>query len=69
VKLKTEIALARLSPQEPWIVPMPSTTNLDRLKENLKPAAAELTCDNLKQIDEAAWKLSLGGAGLPEALL
>jgi aryl-alcohol dehydrogenase-like predicted oxidoreductase len=64
-----QIALAWLLAQKPWIVPIPGTTKLYRLEENLGAANVELTTDDLKQIDEAASSLKLEGARLPEAVL
>jgi hypothetical protein len=55
--------------QKPWIVPIPGTTKLDRLEENLDAVNVELTGNDLKQIDEAASRLKLDGARLPEAAL
>jgi len=64
-----QVALAWLLAQRPWIVPIPGTTKLHRLDENLGAVNVELTEDDLKQIDEAASKLTLLGARLPEAAL
>ena len=64
-----QVALAWLLAQKPWIVPIPGTTKLHRLDENLGAVNVELTENDLKQIDEAASKLSLEGARLPEAAL
>jgi len=64
-----QIALAWLLAQKPWIVPIPGTTRLHRLKENLGAVNVELTQDDIKQIDEASSKLKLEGARLPEAAL
>ena len=64
-----QVALAWLLAQKPWIVPIPGTTKLHRLEENLGAANVELTGDDLKQIDTAASKITLKGARLPEALL
>ena len=64
-----QVALAWLLAQKPWIVPIPGTTKLNRLEENLGAVDVKLTEDDLKQIDEAASKLSLEGARLPEAAL
>jgi aryl-alcohol dehydrogenase-like predicted oxidoreductase len=64
-----QVALAWLLAQKPWIAPIPGTTKLHRLEENLGAANLELTGDDLKQIDEAASSLKLEGARLPEALL
>ena len=64
-----QIALAWLLAQKPWIVPIPGTTKLHRLEENVGAVNVELTEDDLKQIDEAASRLKLQGARLPEAVL
>jgi aryl-alcohol dehydrogenase-like predicted oxidoreductase len=64
-----QIALAWLLAQKPWIVPIPGTTKLHRLEENLGAVNVELTESDLKQIDEAASRLKLAGARLPEAVL
>jgi len=64
-----QVALAWLLAQKPWIVPIPGTTKLNRLEENLGAVNVELTEDDLKQIDEAASRLKLEGARLPEAVL
>ena len=64
-----QVALAWLLAQKPWIVPIPGTTKLHRLEENLGAANVELTKVDLKQIDETASSLKLEGARLPEAML
>jgi len=64
-----QVALAWLLAQKPWIVPIPGTTKLHRLEENLGAMNVELTGSDLKQIDEAAFSLKLEGARLPEAML
>jgi aryl-alcohol dehydrogenase-like predicted oxidoreductase len=64
-----QVALAWLLAQKPWIVPIPGTTKLHRLEENLGAVNVELTQDDLKQIDEQASRLKLEGARLPEAML
>ena len=63
-----QIALAWLLAQKPWIVPIPGTTKLPRLEENLGGAQVELTPDDLRTIDEAASKLTAHGARYPEEL-
>ena len=63
-----QIALAWLLAQKPWIVPIPGTTKLHRLEENIGAAAVELTSDDLRQIDTAASKISVQGARYPENL-
>ena len=64
-----QIALAWLLAQKPWIVPIPGTTKLHRLDENLRAAAVELGAEDLRVIDAAASKLTVQGARLPEAVL
>jgi aryl-alcohol dehydrogenase-like predicted oxidoreductase len=64
-----QVALAWLLAQKPWIVPIPGTTKLHRLEENLGAVDLKLTVDDLKQIDEAVSTLKLEGARLPEAML
>jgi aryl-alcohol dehydrogenase-like predicted oxidoreductase len=64
-----QIALAWLLAQTPWIVPIPGTTKLHRLEDNLGAVNVELTEHDLNQIDEASSRLKLEGARLPEAAL
>ncbi len=64
-----QVALAWLLAQKPWIVPIPGTTKLHRLKENLGAVNVELTEGDVKEIDEASSSLKLEGARLPEAML
>ncbi len=61
-----QIALAWLLAQKPWIVPIPGTTKLHRLEENLGAAAVELTPDDLREIENAASKLTAHGARYSE---
>ena len=63
-----QIALAWLLAQRPWIVPIPGTTKLPRLDENLGAASIALTSDDLRAIEAAASKISVEGARYPEAL-
>src|SRR4051794_23640818 len=63
-----QIALAWLLAQKPWIVPIPGTTKLHRLDENLGAAAVELTPEDLREIDGAASKITVQGARYPEHL-
>ena len=63
-----QIALAWLLAQKPWIVPIPGTTKLHRMEENIGAAAVELTPDDLHQIDIAAAKITVQGARYPEEL-
>ena len=62
------IALAWLLAQQPWIVPIPGTTKLDRLEENIGAAEVELTSEDLAEIDRAASKIRVEGARYPEHL-
>jgi aryl-alcohol dehydrogenase-like predicted oxidoreductase len=64
-----QIALAWLLAQKPWIVPIPGTTKMHRLEENLGAIAVELTNGDLQEIDAAASKIKLPGARLPESAL
>jgi len=64
-----QIALAWLLVQRPWIVPIPGTTKLHRMEENIGAAAVELTADDLREIDTAASKIEVQGARLPESAL
>ena len=61
-----QIALAWLLEQKPWIVPIPGTTKLHRLEENIGAAAVELTADDLRDIESAASKVTVQGARYPE---
>jgi aryl-alcohol dehydrogenase-like predicted oxidoreductase len=61
-----QIALAWLLAQKPWIVPIPGTTKLHRLEENIGAAAVELTSDDLREIESAASKIAVQGARYPE---
>jgi aryl-alcohol dehydrogenase-like predicted oxidoreductase len=63
-----QIALAWLLAQKPWIVPIPGTTKLERLDENLGAAAIELTPEDLRDIESAASKIALQGDRYPENL-
>jgi aryl-alcohol dehydrogenase-like predicted oxidoreductase len=63
-----QIALAWLLAQKPWIVPIPGTTKLHRLEENLGGAAVELSSDDLKEIESATSKIVLQGDRYPERL-
>ena len=63
-----QIALTWLLAQKPWIVPIPGTTKLKRLEENIGAAAIELTADNLREIESAASKISVQGERYPEQL-
>jgi aryl-alcohol dehydrogenase-like predicted oxidoreductase len=63
-----QIALAWLLAQKPWIVPIPGTTKLHRLDENIGAAAIELTADDLAEIDRLASQITVQGARYPEQL-
>jgi len=63
-----QIALAWLLAQKPWIVPIPGTTKLQRLEENVGAEAVELTSDDLRDIESAASKITVQGARYPEQL-
>jgi aryl-alcohol dehydrogenase-like predicted oxidoreductase len=64
-----QVALAWLLAQKPWIVPIPGTTKLHRLEENLGAVNVELTSDDLEQMNAAVSNLALEGARLPEMAL
>ena len=61
-----QVALAWLLAQKPWIVPIPGTTKLSRLEENIGAASVELTADDLRQIEEAASHIKIEGERYPE---
>jgi aryl-alcohol dehydrogenase-like predicted oxidoreductase len=63
-----QIALAWLLAQKPWIVPIPGTTKLHRLQENIGAVSIHLTADDLKKIEVAASKITVAGARYPEHL-
>jgi aryl-alcohol dehydrogenase-like predicted oxidoreductase len=63
-----QIALAWLLVQKPWIVPIPGTTKLHRLDENIGTVSVELTPDDLREIEAAASKITVHGARYPEKL-
>ena len=63
-----QIALAWLLAQKPWVVPIPGTTKIQRLDENLGAVAVELTSDDLRDIEIAASKIAIQGARYPEKL-
>jgi aryl-alcohol dehydrogenase-like predicted oxidoreductase len=63
-----QIALAWLLAQKPWIVPIPGTTKLHRLEENIAAANVELSTDDLHQLEIAASKIAVQGARYPEEL-
>jgi aryl-alcohol dehydrogenase-like predicted oxidoreductase len=61
-----QIALAWLLTKKPWVVPIPGTTKLNRLEENIGAAEIELTADELRQIERAASSIDVQGARYPE---
>ena len=63
-----QIALAWLLAQKPWMVPIPGTTRLDRLDENIGAVSIELTGDDVREIEEAASRIPVQGARYPEKL-
>jgi len=63
-----QIALVWLLAQKPWIVPIPGTTKLSRLEENIGAVNIELTAEDLREIDGAASKIAIQGDRYPEAL-
>lgn len=63
-----QIAIAWLLAQKPWIVPIPGTTKLHRLEENIGAAAVELTRDDLRKIENTVAKIAVHGARYPEHL-
>jgi aryl-alcohol dehydrogenase-like predicted oxidoreductase len=63
-----QIALAWLLAQKPWIAPIPGTTKLHRLEENIGAVAVELTTDDLREIENAAARIDVQGARYPEHL-
>ena len=62
-----QIALAWVLAQKPWMVPIPGTTKLHRLEENLGAESVELTADDLRRMNEAAAKVEVQGERYPEA--
>ena len=63
-----QIALAWVLAQKPWMVPIPGTTKLHRLDENLGAASIELTDDDLREIEDASSRITVLGARYPEAI-
>ena len=63
-----QIALAWLLAQKPWIVPIPGTTKLSRLEENIGAASVELTADDLAKIEATMSAVTVQGHRYPEAL-
>jgi aryl-alcohol dehydrogenase-like predicted oxidoreductase len=64
-----QVALAWLLAQKSWIVPIPGTRKLERLEENIGAASVELTPADLREIDDAASRITIRGDRLPEAVL
>jgi len=64
-----QVALAWLMSQRPWIVPIPGTTKLHRLEENLAAVSVELTAEDLGEIEKGTSEIQIEGARLPEAVL
>ena len=64
-----QIALAWLLAQKPWIVPIPGTTKLHRLQENILAANIKLTAQDLESIETTASKIAVQGARYPQHLL
>jgi aryl-alcohol dehydrogenase-like predicted oxidoreductase len=63
-----QIALAWLLAQKPWIIPIPGTTKLHRLEENIGAAAVQLTADDLRQLENITAEIAVQGARYPEEL-
>lgn len=63
-----QVALAWLLDQKPWIVPIPGTTRLNRLEENIAAVAVELTPVDLAEIERASSDIAVQGARYPERL-
>ena len=63
-----QVALAWVLAQKPWMVPIPGTTKLERLEENLGAAGIDLTAEDLREIDSASSKITVQGARYPEEL-
>jgi aryl-alcohol dehydrogenase-like predicted oxidoreductase len=64
-----QIALAWLLGRRPWIVPIPGTTKLHRLEENIRAANVQLTANDLAEIERAASAITVKGARYPEQLM
>lgn len=63
-----QVALAWLLAQKPWIVPIPGTTKLDRLRENIGAVSIQLAPEDLRELENAASKITVQGARYPENL-
>jgi len=68
IEIPSHPALAWLLAQKPWIVPIPGTTKLHRLEENIGAVNIQLTPDDLREINTAASKITVQGARYPEKL-
>src|SRR5436305_13374775 len=66
--MREQVVIAWLLAQKPWIVPIPGTTKLHRLEENIGAAAAELTSDDLREIESAVSNVAVQGDRYPERL-
>src|SRR5438067_9058656 len=66
--MREQVVIAWLLAQEPWIVPIPGTTKLHRLEENIGAAAVELTSDDLREIESAVSNAAVQGDRYPERL-
>ncbi len=64
-----QVALAWLLAQKPWIVPIPGTTKLHRLEENLGAVKVQLTSDDLRELDEGSARIEIQGERLPEGIM
>jgi aryl-alcohol dehydrogenase-like predicted oxidoreductase len=64
---RAQVAIAWLLAQRPWIVPIPGTTKLHRLEENIGAADIELTADDLRDIESAAARITVQGARYSES--
>jgi aryl-alcohol dehydrogenase-like predicted oxidoreductase len=65
---RAQIAIAWILAQKPWIVPIPGTTKLHRLEENIGGTSVELTAEDLREIESAMAKITIQGARYPESL-
>ena len=63
-----QIAMAWVLAQKPWIVPIPGTTKLNRLEENIGTASVELTPEDVREVNDATSKITVHGARYPERL-
>ena len=63
-----QLALAWILAQKPWMVPIPGTTKLHRLEENVAAASVELTGEDLRELESATSQITVQGARYPEAM-